>query len=187
LYHGGGDGAFQNFINDSHGRGFEVGPPARRRAGPSEIIVGDWARFAGSAECPAGSLDFLTAFDVFEHLPRIDEDIDLIRTVLKPGGVLFASVPNVASLVARIMGERWNMLLLEHLWYFSPATLAQLMKRHGFEQIAVRNVPFDAPVAHIATRLAQTFGMKGAFSAGPLTRLVISAPAGIMLGVYKRA
>jgi hypothetical protein len=78
------------------------------------------------------------------------------------------------------------MILLEHLWYFSPATLARLLERHGFTQVDVRNVPFDAPVAHIATRLAQTFGMKGVLPVGPLSRMVFPAPAGIMLGVYRR-
>jgi hypothetical protein len=172
--------------DDPRGRGFEVGPPGRRSAGRSEIVLGNWASFAGSPDCPAQSLDYLTAFDVLEHLPRIEEDLALIHTVLKPGALLFASVPNIDSVVAKLMGERWNMILLEHLWYFSPVTLARFMQRSGFEQIEVGGVPFDAPVAHVATRLAQTFGMKGAFSAGPLSRMVVPTPAGIMLGVYRR-
>jgi hypothetical protein len=173
-------------MDDAHGRGFEVGAPGRRQAGRSEIMLGEWATFAGSRDCPPESLDYLTAFDVLEHLPRLEEDIGLIRTVLKPGGLLFASVPNIKSFVARLMGEHWNMILLEHLWYFSPATLARLMDRLGFDEVAVHGVPFDAPVAHIATRLAQTFGMRGVIEAGPLSRMVIPAPAGIMLGVYRR-
>ncbi|MBU3077179.1 class I SAM-dependent methyltransferase [Sphingomonas quercus] len=180
-----GDGGFLRLFDDPRGRGFEVGLPGRRSAGRSEVITGDWASFATSPDCPRASLDYLTAFDVLEHLPRIDEDVALIRAVLKPGGLFFASVPNVESLVARAMGRRWNMLLLEHLWYFSPATLARFLARHGFEQIEVRSVPFDAPVAHIATRLAQTFGMKGTFGVGALSRMVLPAPAGIMLGVYR--
>lgn len=186
LDFGCGDGAFLEVLNDPRGRGFEVGAPGQRLAGPSRITLGDWASFAGGPACPPGSLDYLTAIDVLEHLPRLEEDIDRIRTVLKPGGLLFASVPNIRSVVAQLMGERWNMILLEHLWYFSPATLARLMDRLGFEQVAIRGVPFDAPVAHVATRLAQTFGMKGVFKTGPLSRMVVPTPAGLMLGVYRR-
>jgi hypothetical protein len=40
--------------------------------------------------------------------------------------------------------------------------------------------------AHIATRLAQTFGMRGIFSAGPISRLVLPTPAGIMHGVFRK-
>ena len=181
-----GDGAFLAFKDDPRGRGFEVGAPGRRQVGRCEVILGDWASFAGSVDCPPQSLDYLTAFDVLEHLSQIEEDIERIRTVLKPGGLLFASVPNIDSLIAKAMGGRWNMILLEHLWYFSPATLARLMKRLGFEQIETRNVPFDAPMAHVATRHAQTFGMKGVLAAGPLSRMVLPAPAGIMLGVFRR-
>ncbi len=186
LDFGCGDGTFLTVLNEPRGQGFEVGAPGQRAAGPSRITLGSWASFAGSPACPPASLDYLTAIDVLEHLPRLEEDIDLIRTVLKPGGLLFASVPNIESFVARAMGERWNMILLEHLWYFSPATFARLMDRLGFERIAVHGVPFDAPVAHVATRIAQTFGMKGAFEAGPLSRLVVPAPAGLMLGVFRR-
>jgi SAM-dependent methyltransferase len=180
-----GDGSFLRFMDDARGRGFEVGPPGRRTAGPCEIVTGDWSSFAGSGDCPAASLDFLTAFDVFEHLPDLERSVADIRRVLKPGGVVYASVPNVDSLVARAMGGRWNMLLLEHLWYFSPQTLERLMARNGFDQMEIRPVPFDAPLAHVATRLAQTFGMKGAFRPGPLSRIVLPIPAGIMLGVYR--
>jgi hypothetical protein len=123
---------------------------------------------------------------VLEHLPRIEEDVALIRTVLKPGGLFFASVPNVESLVAKAMRKHWNMLLLEHLWYFSPTTLERLMARHGFECLATRSLPYDAPIAHIATRLAQSVGMKGVFGVGPISRAVLPTPAGIMLGVFRK-
>ena len=67
------------------------------------------------------------------------------------------------------MGKHWNILLLEHLWYFAkPGTLERVMARYGFEHVTTRSLPYDAPVAHIATRLAQNAGMKGAFRAGPL-------------------
>jgi hypothetical protein len=154
--------------------------------GPSEVITGDWASVAGSADAPASGFDFLTAFDVFEHLPRLDEDVAIVRSLIKPGGLLFASVPNVDSLVARVMGKRWNMLLLEHLWYFSPATFRRFLARHGFEEVKHHSVLFDAPIAHIATRLAQqTFGMKGAFVPRGIAGLSLPVPAGIMLGVYR--
>ena len=135
---------------------------------------------------PAAAFDFVVAFDVLEHLPRIEEDVALIHTVLKPRGLFFATVPNIESFVAKMMGKRWNMLLLEHLWYFSPKTLERMMTRHGFELVATQSLPFDAPIAHIATRLAQAFGMKGTFGAGPISRFVLPTPAGIMLGVFRK-
>jgi SAM-dependent methyltransferase len=185
LDFGCGDGGFLRAYGDRAGRGFEVGSPGRRMAGPYPVITGDWGEVAGSAATPLGSLDFIVAFDVLEHLPRLERDVRLVKTVLKPGGLFFASVPNIESLVARLMGKRWNMLLLEHLWYFSPATFERFMQRLGFELVHLRPVPFDASVGHIATRLAQTFGKTGRVELGLLSRLVLPTPAGIMLGVFR--
>ena len=61
-----------------------------------------------------------------------------------------------------------------------------MMARHGFELLAMRSLPYDAPIAHIATRLAQTIGMTGTFRAGPISRLVLPTPAGIILGVFRK-
>jgi SAM-dependent methyltransferase len=155
--------------------------------GGNEIVTGDWGMIAGSPIFPPAAFDFVVAFDVLEHLPRIGEDLALIRTVLRTGGHFFVSVPNSESFVAKAMGKHWNMLLLEHLWYFSPKTLERLMARYGFVLLAVRSVPYDASIAHLATRLAQTLGMKGTFKGGPISRLVLPIPAGIMLGVFRKS
>jgi SAM-dependent methyltransferase len=186
LDFGCGDGAFLHLFDSAQGRGFEVGPEGRRTAGRCEIVTGDWGKVANSRVMPSAAFDFVVAFDVLEHLPRINEDLALIRSVLKPGGLFFASVPNIESVAARVMGKHWNMLLLEHLWYFSPKTLDRFMAGHGFCRLSVQSVPFDAPIAHIATRIAQAHGMAGAFRVGPVSRLVLPVPAGVMLGVFRR-
>ena len=186
LDFGCGDGGFLRQFDGPGGRGFEIGAQGQRMVGRYEIVTGDWATVAGTPIFPAAAFDFVVAFDVLEHLPRIEDDVTSVRNVLKSGGLFFVSVPNVESFVAKAMGKYWNMLLLEHLWYFSPSTLELMMVRHGFERITVRWLPYDASIAHIATRLAQTVGMKGTFDAGPISRLVLPIPAGIMLGVFRK-
>lgn len=180
-----GDGAFLRELNDPAATGFEIGAPGRLCAGPSDIVLGNWASTVGGPDLPLGQFAAVTAFDVLEHLPRLEEDVALVRSLLAPGGLFFASVPDIASLVARAMGKRWNMLLLEHLWYFSPATFDRFLARFGFERVAMQALPFDAPLAHVVTRLAQTFGMRGSVVPRGLARMVLPAPAGIMLGTYR--
>jgi SAM-dependent methyltransferase len=182
-----GDGSFLREFNSPYGLGFDIGPEGHRRVGRYEIVTGDWSKVAGSPTFPPEAFDFVVAFDVLEHLPRIGEDLALIRTVLKPGGHLFVTVPNSESFVAKTMGKYWNMLLLEHLWYFSPKTLERMLAGLGFARLAIRTVPYDAPIAHLATRVAQTFGMKGTLRPGRISRRVLPVPAGIMLGVFCKA
>jgi hypothetical protein len=49
----------------------------------------------------------------------------------------------------------------------------------------MQSLPFDAPLAHVATRLAQTFGMNGAFVPRGAAKWVLPVPAGILLGIYR--
>ena len=84
------------------------------------------------------------------------------------------------------MSGRWTMLLLEHLWYFSPQTYRRFMADQGFEMLEWRGVPYDAPLTHLATRLSQVFGSQGKMSGGLLSKIVLPIPAGLMLGVFRK-
>lgn len=183
-----GDGAFLAVVGQSHGKGFEVGPPGRR-PGPagSTILGGRWADVVGSPEIPDASQAFVTAFDVFEHLPCLERDILAIRRVLRPRGHLFMTIPDVGSVVARLTGRRWNMLLLEHLWYFNGSTLDRLMQRLGFVRVAQSSVPYDAALGHALKRLGETFGVKRLAVPGFLGEVVLPIPAGVLYAAYRRS
>jgi hypothetical protein len=45
-----------------------------------------------------------------------------------------------------------------------------MMAKHGFKLLKTRSMPYDAPIAHLATRLAQTFGMTGTLKGKTLSR-----------------
>lgn len=85
---------------------------------------------------PAGSLDVVVMQAVVEHLRA---PVDFLRdsaALLRPGGVLFFSVPNVASAehrLARLLGQPWRGFIIEHLYYFTPAFLRRLMADLGLE------------------------------------------------------
>ena len=183
-----GDGEFLREVDSPAGLGFEVGPPAER-PGPAgtTLVSGRWDSVAGSPRLPFASQCFVTAFDVFEHLARLDEDLALIRRVLESKGYLFVTVPDIGSAMARAAGARWNMLLLEHLWYFTASTLDQLLRRHGFEPRGHSSVPYDASVLHIAKRAAESIGRRRA-PALPrwMQRLVVPVPAGVLFAAYRK-
>ncbi len=133
---------------------------ARRRAPRTRFVEGALE----SADFAPGQFDVITMWDVMEHVESPVMALDRVRGWLAPGGLLFANVPNAESWPARIMGRRWVLLLREHLWYFSPATMGDLLKREGFrlERTHANLVRFS--VSGILSRLGQYPGLAGRLS-----------------------
>jgi SAM-dependent methyltransferase len=187
LDFGCGRGGFLLAMNDPAGVGFEVGAPAVFTVGPSQITTGNFLDVAGSAGFEKASFDLITAFDVFEHLPDLDKYVEVLSSLLKPGGRLVITVPDVDSWNARLSGSRWNMYLLEHLWYFNKKTMQTFMKRAGFHETRHRILPYDAPVAHIVRRVTQTYGLATPQFGSVLSSLILPVPIGLMYGVFELA
>ena len=82
----------------------------------------------------AERFDVLTLWHVLEHLPRPGETLVRCHSLLRPGGRLVVSVPNGASLQARLSRANWLHLdLPRHIFHFDARSLATLLARHGFE------------------------------------------------------
>jgi 2-polyprenyl-3-methyl-5-hydroxy-6-metoxy-1,4-benzoquinol methylase len=96
---------------------------------------------AENHEIAAGSLDAVTLWHVLEHLDEPGAALDRIAGWLAPGGTLLVGVPNLASLQARLGGERWYHLdVPRHRTHFTPAGLSTLLHRHGFEVMQTHHV-----------------------------------------------
>ena len=76
--------------------------------------------------------DIVTLWATLEHVPDPAGFIRESLRVLKPGGELYVSVPSRNSLYFRVLGRKWQLVCIEHLTYFTPASLAHLMKTCGF-------------------------------------------------------
>ena len=86
-----------------------------------------------------GEHDVVSVLSVLEHLNRPREFLRHVSRLLKPGGATYLIVPNVDSLATRVLHERAATFDgRNHLLYFSPATLRDLLAREGFEVVAMR-------------------------------------------------
>ena len=101
------------------------------------------------------SFAVVTLWDVLEHVRSPVETLHCVHRWLAPGGWLFLNLPNADSLIARLMGKRWVLLLREHLWYFSPTTMERLLRRCGFDLIHTRPNFVRFSIANVAGRLTQ--------------------------------
>jgi 2-polyprenyl-3-methyl-5-hydroxy-6-metoxy-1,4-benzoquinol methylase len=89
-------------------------------------------------ELEGGAFDVVTSFEVIEHLFRPSEYVRQCARVLKPGGILILTCPNVKGFDVMVLREGSNAVDPEHLNYFHPASLSRLVSGHGFEVLEIQ-------------------------------------------------
>lgn len=86
-----------------------------------------------------GEHDVVTVLSVLEHVNRPREFLRHVSRLLEPGGATYVIVPNVDSLATRVLHERAATFDgRNHLLYFSPRTLRDVLAREGFEVVRMR-------------------------------------------------
>ncbi len=94
--------------------------------------------------CPSSSIDFISALNILEHLPKdkLQEVLKEARRTLRAGGSLVAIVPNAVSPFGGLT-RHWD---ITHEWAFTTNNFRQLAALTGFdEQVQFRET---RPVAH---------------------------------------
>jgi SAM-dependent methyltransferase len=81
---------------------------------------------------PPGTFDFITLWDVLEHVPDPGALLRLIRELLRPEGVFVLSYPDFRSIMGRLLGDRWPFWLRVHLLYYDRKTIARQLSACGF-------------------------------------------------------
>jgi SAM-dependent methyltransferase len=107
------------------------------------------------------SIDVVTLFDVLEHVPNIHDFLSEVRRIVNKDGVLAIQSPNIQSLMARLTRSNWNWLTPpDHLYHFTPATLAILLKQHGFD---IRLLSTWEPAEEFSNNLISSFSKMNSF------------------------
>jgi SAM-dependent methyltransferase len=123
-----GDGAFLSFLPSGITRcGFEVSQ------GGQAALKSLGFRFVDIAAPDAGdkgTFDLLTMWQSLEHVDRPVSLMSDLKALLSPDGTLFVSIPNFASIQARLFKSRWFHLdPARHVCHYSPSTLQSLCDR----------------------------------------------------------
>jgi SAM-dependent methyltransferase len=126
---------------------------------------------------PDASFDAVISFEVFEHVFNLDEILDDIRRVLKPGGKLLFSIPFA-----------WD----EHEQPFDYARytsfgIRALLERHGYGGIEIEKTSTDVEaigqlwIAYLHQHIGARHGPTRA-----LVQLALLAPLTIMTLILSR-
>jgi SAM-dependent methyltransferase len=104
----------------------------------------------------AGSLDAVTLRAVLEHVHDPRQLLGAVYAALRPGGWVYASVPNLASWGFRAFGRAWFPLdPPRHLLHFTPETLRRAVEGCGFAVEAVATLGHTKWMGYSVERAAK--------------------------------
>lgn len=84
---------------------------------------------------PAEGYDVICSFEVVEHVAHPREEIGKMLQLLRPGGLLYLTVPNYNCLARRIDRKHWNIINYpEHLNHFTPRTFRRMLREKGLQK-----------------------------------------------------
>lgn len=109
-------------------------------------------------ELPKGAYDVVTLWDVVEHLPQPSAILDRVKDLVKPGGYLILTFPDIGSPSAKYLGRYWPFLSSVHLYYFSKRTMRQMLKTHGFEMVETRPHTQRLELGYVLHRAGDVLG-----------------------------
>lgn len=97
-----------------------------------DVAIGSLSTFR-----PSSAFDVVLLSSVLEHLPDLDETLDAVVRLVRPGGLAYIQVPDADNFGA---DEREPFLefSIEHINYFTAKSLEALLARFGFRAIEVR-------------------------------------------------
>jgi 2-polyprenyl-3-methyl-5-hydroxy-6-metoxy-1,4-benzoquinol methylase len=129
-----------------------------------QVLVGDVERMELPLE--PESFDLVLCGDILEHLRDPEAALARLRPLLKPGGRLVLSTPNVANwairlslLFGRFRYTERGILDRTHAHFFTRSTLREALERSGYEIVVYEHiVPLPLLRAAPLERLAHAIG-----------------------------
>ena len=113
---------------------------------------------------PPGRFDVVLMGDVIEHVASPKELMRTVARVLRPGGAVLVSTPDISGWAARLL----QVKPVEHIHYFDAKTMERLVRGAGLELVAVE--PLDR--YHDLTAMVHSTTFGGLFRAlAPAFRL----------------
>ena len=140
------------------------------------------------------AFDVVTMWDVIEHVLDPMAELLEVHRVLRQGGLLSIITPDASSPVARLLGSRWEEYrrVREHVYFFSRRTLAEMLRKAGFDILRMESADkvfylgpamqrlkyyaWDGAIPRLATRWVYRLGLdKVRLNINPFTKMTVYA------------
>ena len=136
---------------------------------------------------PKNGFDVITMIELIEHVPNPDDFFQTAYSLLRPGGLLYITTPNIKSINSRWLGINWSSVAPpEHVTIWSPTGMKMALKRNNFfpKKVAAQGFnPFEI-LAHVRSKKGNTpekvnrnetgFALNESFTKSPFRRAVKS-------------
>lgn len=109
-------------------------------------------------DLPKGHYDVVTLWDVVEHLPQPSAILERVKDLVRPGGYLILTFPDIGSPSAKYLGRYWPFLSSVHLYYFSKKTMREMLREHGFEMLHTRPHTQKLELEYVLHRAGDVLG-----------------------------
>ena len=142
----------------------------------------------------SGMFDAVTMWDVIEHVVDPMGELKEVHRVLRDGGLLSLITPDAGSLVARVLGSRWEEFrrVREHIYFFSRCTMREMLHKVGFQVLGVGSADkvfylgpamhrlkyytWDGVITNAAANLVYKLGLdKVRININPFTKMAVYA------------
>jgi len=120
---------------------------------PCEVLDDSWRYFSRRIDQTGFDLDekfdFISAFEIIEHMVDTDAFIKECRNHLNFGGYLIVTTPNINSLRNRIQvpigiypsGMEYRTIV-HHVRLYNPSALKSHVEEYGFKLVAISGINF---------------------------------------------
>ena len=149
--------AFGHFVKYAREMGLEAAgsdiSPKAVEVGRAQLGVDLYAGTLDELSLQEESLDAIVSLDAFYYVPEPRAELDAMRRLLKPGGVLVLRLRNsiwsrVLARTGRLRTVGPSILPAQHLWGFTPQSITYLLEISGWR------VEECLPAAYSMSRLA---------------------------------
>lgn len=132
------------------------------------------------------TFDLACAFHVFDHLPRPDETLRNMASLVNPGGFLLLACHDVQAWTAKLLGDHSPIFDLEHIYLFSRDTLIRLAEEAGLTVLYCGNLINRYPLGYWL-RMAPWGGKLVRLLPAAVRRLPVRLAAGNLYLIAKKA
>jgi SAM-dependent methyltransferase len=132
------------------------------------------------------TFDLACAFHVFDHLPRPNETLRDMASLLNPGGFVLLVCHDVQAWTAKLLGDRSPIFDLEHIYLFSRDTLIRLAEEAGLTVLHCGNLSNRYPLGYWL-RMAPWGGKLVRLLPAAVRRLPVRLAAGNLYLIAEKA